>query len=465
LPNLLGISVNNGGSLPEYFFHIVSRIYQVHPWTFFLGLLSICVIVFFQRWRPNWPGTLLAMVLAGFIVTIFHLEDRHVEVVGAVRGGLPPLHFPDLSIWGQAGKLAPGALAIAILGLMEAISISQTIADQTRQRLNLNRELIGQGLANVGASIFGGYPCSGSFTRSAVNFRSGAKTPLSGIISGLAVLAIVLIAGPMASKLPLSALSAVLIVVSYQLIQPKGILRTLKATRADAAVMVVTFLVTVLLNIEFSIYVGVLLSIGLHLANTSHPQIYSMIPEPGTDKMKGSSHGMICCQMDIVQIEGSIYFGSSTFVRKDLRSRMRHHSNLTNLLIRMNKVNTLDASGIHTFETILQDIRSRGGDFYFSGVNHRVFDVLNNSGLLSELGHGHSHTTTSDAIRTAMRDSFCPAICAACNEAVFRECPDLKQGNWEIFGAGVRPRLCRISGDDKTKKTDSGLLPGARQET
>jgi sulfate permease, SulP family len=365
---------------------------------------------------------------------------------------LPPLHLPALSVLEQAGNLAPAALAIAILGLMEAISISQSIADQTRQRLNVNREFIGQGLANLGAAIFGGYPCSGSFTRSAVNFRSGARTPMSGIISGLAVMAAMLIAGPMASRLPISALSAVLIVVAFQLIRPGEIIRTIKATRSDAAVMVVTFLVTVFVNIEFSIYVGVMLSIGLHLANTSHPQIYSVIPEKGTDKMVDSSHGMICCQMDIVQIEGSIFFGSSAYVLDDLRSRMRHHYNLMNLLIRMHKVNNLDASGIHAFEMIMEDIIVRGGNLSFSGVNHRVFDVLNNSGLLRKLGHDNIHRTTGGAIRKAMRDNFCPAICAACSESVFRECPDLKEGNWEIFGEGVRPRQCGISRALKDKK-------------
>ena len=162
---------------------------------------------------------------------------------------------------------------------MEANSIYRSIADQTRQRLNVNREFVGQGLANLSAAFFSGYPCSGSFTRSAVNFRSGGKTPMSGIISGLAVAAAVLLVGPLTAKLPLGALSGVLIVVAYQLIRVEDIRRTLRATRSDAAVLLVTFLFTVFLNIEFSIYVGVLLSIGLHLAQTSHPRIYSVVPD------------------------------------------------------------------------------------------------------------------------------------------------------------------------------------------
>jgi SulP family sulfate permease len=208
--------------------------------------------------------------------------------------------------------------------------------------------------------------------------------------------------------------------------------------------MLVTFLFTVFLNIEFSIYVGVLLSIGLHLAKTSHPRIYSVVPDPSTGKLVGFAQGQTCCQMDILQVEGSIFFGSAVFVLEDLQRRLRHHPLVSHLLIRMHQVNTLDASGIHILEIILERIRKRGGGIYFSGVNQRVFDVLNNSGLLKDIGHTHVRRTTRASIRQAMRESFCPVICAACETAIFRECPDLKMGNWEIFGSGVSARECRL---------------------
>ena len=146
---------------------------------------------------------------------------------------------------------------------------------------------------------------------------------MSGIISGLAVAGAVLLAGPLAAKLPFCALSSVLIVVAYQLIRVDDIRRTLRATRSDAAVMLATFLCTVFLNIQFSIYIGVLLSIGLHLAKTSHPRIYSVVPDLATGKMVGFVQGQTCCQMDILQIEGSIFFGSAAFVLKDFQHRLR----------------------------------------------------------------------------------------------------------------------------------------------
>ena len=442
LPGLLGIDVARGGGFVRSLIDLIANLDQFHPLTFALGATVIVVVLLFKRWRPNWPGTLIAMALVGILLTVFNLDRRGVPVVGAISGNLPPFQVLNLGLWREIGTLAPAALAITILGLMEAISISQSIADQTRQRLNVNREFIGQGLANLSAAFFGGYPCSGSFTRSAVNFRSGAKTPMSGIISGLAVAGAVLLAGPLAAKLPFCALSSVLIVVGFQLIRVKDIRRTLQATRSDAAVMVVTFLVTVFVNIEFSIYIGVLLSIGLHLAKTSHPRIYSVVPDHVSGKMVGYAQGQTCCQMDILQIEGSIFFGSAVFVLEDLQRRMRHQPLIKHLLVRMHQVNTLDASGIHILETIFAQIRERNGGIYFSGVHQQVFDVLNNSGIAKEIGYSRIRKTTKSAIRQAMRESFCHEICASCQAVVFDECPDLKEGNWEIFGRGITPPDC-----------------------
>lgn len=460
VPGLLGIQIEKTSVFYEHLFNILTHLHQTELITLGLGIATILVILAVKRFRPNWPGTLMAMVLVGTLVTLFSLDSRGVVVVGAVPRSLPPFNVPFISEFSQVGQLAPGALAIAILGLVEAVSIAKSIADRTRQRLNVNREFVGQGLANVAASFFSGYPGSGSFTRSAVNFRSGGRTPVSGIISGFAVAATVLLAAPLAAKLPMSALAGVLIVVAYDMVRKEDVVRTVRATRSDAAVLVITFLATLLLNIEFAIYVGVLLSIGLHLAATSHPRIYSVVPDLKTGKMVGSAFGETCCQMDLLHIEGSIFFGSATFVLDDLQRRLRSHPHTANLLIRMHRVNTLDASGIHILEIVLEEVRRRGGGLFFCGINHKVFEVFKNSGLLREIGETHIRTTTGAAIRQAMREAFCPAVCAACQYAVFHECPELKQGNWEIFGEGVQPRVCVLPHFYKREHADADPAGG-----
>jgi SulP family sulfate permease len=407
-----------------------------------------------KKLKPNWPGTLIAMVVAGGAVALFELDTHGVAVVGAIPRSLPPFHLPDIhgfEIEVDIADLAPSALAIAILGLMEAVSIAKAIAGQTHQRLNVNQEFVGQGLSNIAASLFSGYPGSGSFTRSAVNFRSGAKTPISGVLSGVAVAAVVLLAAPLASKLPVAALAGVLMVVAYDMVKKEDIKRAIRATRSDGAVLIVTFLSTLFLHLEFAVYVGVLLSIGLHLAKTSHPRIYSTVPDLESGKMAGSARGQICCQMDIVRVEGSVFFGSVTFTLEDLQRRLMNHADMANLLIRMHQVNILDASGIHALEVLLDEVRERAGGLYFAGVNPRVFQVFKNSGFLAEVGEAHVRSTTGAAIRQAMRDSFFPAICAACKYVVFKECPELKRGNWEILGVGVTPRTDKPSEETDTK--------------
>jgi SulP family sulfate permease len=442
LPDLLGLRMVKGVFLPEQIYQMLRLAHQIQLLPVLLGVGTILIILALKRWRPAWPGTLLAMALAGGLVALLRLDQRGVAVVGAIPAGLPPLSWPTLETMGQFAPLAPGALAIAILGLVEAMSIARAIADVTRQRLNVNQEFIGQGLANISAALFSGYAGSGSFTRSAVNFRSGAKTPLSGIISSAAVAATLLLAAPLATQLPRAALAGVLIVVAWEMVYPNAIARTVRSTRSDAAVLVVTFVCTLLLRIEFAIYVGVLLSIGLHLAATSHPRIYSVVPDLSTGKMVDANFGDICCQMQIVHVEGSIFFGSTAFVNDDLQRRLRNHPGTAHMLLRMHKVNTLDASGIHILEILLAELRRRQGGLYFSAVNHRVFEVLKNSGFLKDVGESHVHTATGAAIRQAMRESFCAHVCAACPVNVFQECPELKQGNWEIFGAGLKPRDC-----------------------
>jgi SulP family sulfate permease len=438
LPGLFGLTVPQGGHFVTTLIYLLGHLHQSHLITLALGVITMGVILILKKVRPAWPGTLIALVLVGLLVYLFRLDSKGVSVVGAVPRSLPPFHLPSWDAVDHLGQLASGALAIALLGLVQAVSIAKSISDQTRQRLNINREFFGQGLANLSAAFFSGYPVSGSFTQSAVNFRSGSRTPLSGVLSGLAVAATVLAAAPLAGGLPLAGLAGVLLVVAYDLIHWEDIKRTIRATRGDAAVLVVTLLSTLLLNIEFAIYVGVLLSIGLHLAKTSHPQIYEEIPDFPTGKMKPVAFEDGCPQMAIVYIEGSIFFGSAAFVQEDLLRRLRNHPDTLNLLIRLHRVNTLDAGGVHVLELLLEEVRRRGGELYLAGVNHRVFEVFRDSGFLKELGETHLRETTGSAVRSAMRETFCPAVCAACDRIIFKECPELKKGHWEILGKGAK---------------------------
>jgi len=440
MPALLGLQVSKKGPMVGMLANVVGSLHQVHLLTLLLGILTIAVIVGLKKWRPAWPGPLIAMIVAGGIVGAFDLGSRGVVVVGSIPRTLPPFHSPVNALIDNFGELVPGALTIALLGLVEAVSIAQSIAKQTRQRLNINQEFIGQGLSNIAAAFFSGFAGSGSFIRSAVNFRSGAQSPLSGVFAGVAVAAIVLLAAPLAGSLPRAALAGVLMVIAVEMIHLDDIRRVFRSTRNDAAVLTVTFLSTLLLNIEFAVYAGVLLSVGLHLMTTSHPRIYSTLPDLISGKMVPADYTHRCCQMDIIRVEGSIFFGSAAFVLEDLQRRIKSHPRLVCLLIRMHQVNNFDASGVHLLEQVAHELRSRGGGLFFSGVNTRVFQVFKNSGLLDVVGETHIKTSTRQAIREAMRAGFCPMVCAGCGVTAFHECGELKKGHWETLGKGAQPR-------------------------
>ena len=446
VPAFLGLKLASSGVLVRHLYTVAANLHLTHGITLGLGLLTVAVIVALRKWRPAWPGTLLAMILVGTLVGGLDLDRRGVALVGAIPQRLPPLHLPDVAVWTRIGDLTSGGLAIAILGLVEAVSIAKAIADQTRQRININREFVGQGLANMAAAFCSGYPGSGSFTRSAVNFRSGARTPLSGIVSGLAVALTLLLAAPLASLLPLSALAGVLMVVACDMVRFADIARTVRATRADAAVLLITFTATLLLNIEFAIYAGVLLSIGMHLAATSHPRVAPVAPDRPGGRMAPAGDETGCPQMEIVAVEGSIFFGSAAFLLDAVQRRWRSRPERLDLIMRMHRVNTMDASGVHVLEILLDEIRARGGELYFAGTNHRVFEVLKNSGFLTHIGTSRVRRTTGAAIRQAMRENFCPAVCGRCGQLVFEECTALKRSDWEIFGPGTLPPDCRAPG-------------------
>jgi sulfate permease, SulP family len=306
LPGLLGIRLDNTAAFHDALLGTLTRLHQTEPITLALGLVTILVVAAMRKYRPAWPGPLMAMVLVGSLVALMDLDHRGVAMVGAIPRHLPPFQAPSLDALAHIGQLAPGALAIAILGLVEAVSISKAIAEQTRQRINLNQEFVGQGLANISAALFSGYAGSGSFTRSAVNFRAGAKTPVSGIVSAIAVTAQLCWrrTGGQAAHSRSGRRAH------------RGGLRhdpqkrhcthhpdyPERCGRAGDHVPRHP-----LSEHRIRHYAGVLLSIGLHLAATAHPRIHSVVPDLRTGKMVGSVHGETCCQMDMVNVEGSLF--------------------------------------------------------------------------------------------------------------------------------------------------------------
>ena len=246
---LLGLEFSSHG-LAETLQGVVVHLPETHLPTLALGLGTMLLIVLLKQINPKLPGALIAMVLSAAAVAILGLDEEGVAVIGELPRTLPPVTDFSLVNMQTIAGLAPGALAIAAIGLVEAMSIARTISGQSHQRLDSNQEFAGQGLANIATGIFSGYPGSGSFTRSAVNFDAGARTRLASVFSGLFVLVALLALAPFAAYVPRAALAGVLILTAYSMIDRKGIARILRGARADAAIMVITFLATLFLHLS-----------------------------------------------------------------------------------------------------------------------------------------------------------------------------------------------------------------------
>jgi len=382
-------------------------------------------MVALRRFWPRLPAALIAMALSSLIVFIFKLHEMDVSVIGDLPKGLPPLADLPLLDFEIIAKLSAGALAVGAIGLVETSAITRSIAVDTRQRLDSNQEFVGQGLANILVGLFSGYPGAGSFSRSAVNHSAGARTALAALFSSIFVLAAMLLLAPLAAYLPRASLAAVLIVVAYGMFNVEEIKRIALGTRGDAAIMVVTFLSTLLLQIEFAVLTGILLSLAYYLMKTSTPRIHFVTPDVNFKHFgvhEGKPH---CPQLGIVEILGDLYFGAIAHVEDAVHDHSQLYPSQRFLLIRMGRVNHVDFSGIHALETMLIGYRERGGDLYFVDVNQDVHRAMRLSGFLEHLGEANILSEDS-SISDLFHRVLDPAVCIyECSVRVFKECQNL----------------------------------------
>lgn len=424
LRHLLGLEFSSHG-LVETAQGIVIHVLESHLPTVALGLGTMLLIVLLRRLNPKLPGSLIAMVVAAAAVGIAGLEQQGVVVIGEMPRNLPPMTDFSILSMERIGQLAPGALAIAAIGLVEAMSIARSIAGQSNQRLDSNQEFVGQGLANIASGIFSGYPCSGSFTRSAVNFGAGAQTRLASAFSGLFVLIAMVAFAPLAAYVPRAALSGVLILTAYSMIDRQEIARIWRGARADAVIMILTFLATLFLHLEFAVLGGILLSFAIYIIKTSVPRVFPVLPDERFRHFVHQPQKPPCPQLAILDILGDLYFGAVSHVEKAIGQHLAADPHPRTLLLRMYSVQQCDFSGIHALESIVRSVRERGGDVFFVRVREPVLDLIKATGFCDYLGPDH-FLEEDEAVSYLFYKVLDPAICIyECNVRAFRECQNL----------------------------------------
>jgi SulP family sulfate permease len=390
-----------------------------------VALVTLLVAILLKLWKPALPNYLLALI-AGTIAGVGAARAGFpVATVGELRTVLPAFELPGLSI-DRVRALAQGALAVALVGLLEAVAIARSIASRTGQQIDPNREFIGQGLSNAVGSCFGAYPVSGSFTRTGVNVEAGARTPMAAVFGSL-FLAIALFGlAPLFAFVPVATVAAVIMLSAAGLLRLEEYRRLLQSSPSDMVVAVTTLAATMIIGLEFAIYAGVLLSLMLFIRWTTKPYVGIGAPDPGAPGRifrNAESNGLEeCPQLVIARINGPLYFGAAGHLREQLQRIETTRPDQRSMLMVFRGVGDLDATAAEVLEDEAERRRNRGGRLHITTRLPSEVERLLQTGIVETIGPDALHESKGSAI-SAIVPGLDPAVCAACTTRIFRECP------------------------------------------
>jgi len=422
LRHFFGVEIPAGESFVHTWQDLFTRIGEVNPFVTLVAAVTLIAGILFMALKPRWPGMLLAMILGSLVAMVVGDTTHGIQLVGKLPASLPPLSAPDLTL-GTLKTLGSGALAIAVLGLVEAVSIARSVALKSHQRIEGNQEFVGQGLANIVGSFFSSYASSGSFTRSGINFAAGAVTPMSGIFAAITLALIVVLIAPLAAHLPIAAMAGILLLVAWKLIDFHQISTIIRSSKRETAVLATTFLATLFVELEFAIYVGVMLSLLIYLMRTARPNVVTRVPDPNAHDRHLVTDSSLpeCPQLKIVRVDGSLFFGAVDHVQGELQGFSDSSPTQKHLLVIGNGINFIDVSGA---EMLVQEAKRRrriGGGMYLCKVKDEACSIMKRGGYADAFGRENIFLTKGQAIESVTR-SLDPSICARCTARIFREC-------------------------------------------
>ncbi len=349
-------------------------------------------------------GPVAVVVATTLAVWLFGLADQDVKIVGDVPQSLPPLTLPSFSVT-LLGQLLLPAFLISIIGFVESISVAQTLAAKKRQRIDPDQELIGLGAANIGAAFTGGFPVTGGFSRSVVNFDAGAETPAAGAFTaiGLAIAALALT--PLIFFLPKATLAATIIVAVLSLVDFSILKRAWNYSKADFAAVLATILLTLIMGVEVGVSAGVGLSIVLHLYKTSRPHIAEVGLIAGTEHFRNINRHDVQTHPEIVtlRVDESLYFANARYLEDQVQDRVAEDEQVRHVILQCSAVNEIDLSALESLEMINQRLLEMGVYLHLSEVKGPIMDRLHEQHFLQELG-GSVYLSQYEAVANITKD-------------------------------------------------------------
>ena len=410
---------------------IASNIETVNFYSLLVAIISFALILMAPKVLPKVPGALIGIIVSS-VVTVLFLQGNVATIgstYGAIPNTLPQFHIPEITFERIYMLIGP-AFVIAMLGGIESL-LSAVVADgMTNSKHNSNRELIGQGVANIVTPFFGGIPATGAIARTATNIKSGAVSPMSGVIHGIFVLVTLLLLAPLAVHIPLASLAPVLMMVAWNMSERHHFVHILKLKSGDSLVLCITFLLTVFMSLTVAVMAGLILAVILFAKSMGDSLTVSKVL-PNLDRENGKLQPQIvsdfhdCPQISIYTIEGPLFFGAAEKFEQTMLKTIQERPKV--FILRMRKVPYIDSTGEEYFRNILQNINSYGGKVFVTNVQPGLEQMLKRSGLYDLMEAEHFYNTTSDAISAA-----CQYIevnnCIGCTHYAFKECQLLANG-------------------------------------
>lgn len=381
LKHLSGIPLESGHSILNMLAGVVRNLGETHFPTLLLGLASMVILVFFKKWRPRFPAPILVVCAATLLVWGARLDTSGIHIVGEVPGGLPPIHWPLFDL-GLARTLLPAALTIVLVGFVESISIAQLIAAKERYRVAPDLELRALGFANLAAAVTGGYPVTGGFSRTAVNYQAGARTGMASLVTAALILLTLLFFTPLFYYLPNAVLAAIVIAAVIDLIDYKTAIELFKLKRSNGLSLLLTFIVTLLLGIETGVLAGVSFSLLVFIWRSAHPhtaELGYVNEEIGFRNVKRYPDAKTFPGVLILRVDASLYFANMAFLEDWLRQAVYEKPGLQWILMDFSGVNDIDGCAVQMLEQLMRSYRETGICFAVASVKGPVRDVLNRS--------------------------------------------------------------------------------------
>jgi SulP family sulfate permease len=398
--HVLGISVERQDHFYETVREVASAAGGTNGTTLALGIGSIALLLGMKRWMRRVPSALVLVVLSILTVRLFDLESRGVKTVGEIPSSLPAFGLPDLD-GGTIGSLATTAFVITLVGFMESIAVAKVYARRHRYEVDANQELVGLGMANVASGMFGGYPVTGGFSRTAVNDTAGARTPLASIVTALLVLATVLFFTPLFTALPTAALGAIIIVAVLNLIDVREMRHIAHVKRTDLIGLSVAFVATLVLGIEVGILVAVVASMLVVFARMSKPHTATLGRIPDTTSYRNTERfpeATTRAGIRVIRIDAALSFANAQFVKRrclDEAASIEHEPRA--LVLDCSGINDIDATGVETLDEVITELDESPVTLHLCDVKGPVRDVLRRAGIWERLD-GRLHATAHQAV-------------------------------------------------------------------